>query len=274
MNDLEPAERIGEDDEETPPCEARVFDFYLGGTENVEVDREFAAEVDAVMPGTGALCRGQRRFSAAVVDHWCAEGIDQFLELGSGLPTVDHVHTRARRTHPGARVVYVDRDPRTVAHARRLLADEQGVAVLHADLADAAGVLAAPEVRDVLDLARPVGVLAVGALDWLHDDDTALEAVRAYGGALAPGSGLAVGHLTSTAHPDLHAWADMDHRGWSIAPRLRDPAEMASWLDGFTVVGPGWASAPHWRADGAVPGAEATGSGLWGVVARRRSGRG
>ncbi|MFC5139528.1 SAM-dependent methyltransferase [Actinomycetospora rhizophila] len=274
MNDVDPAEEIGEDDEETPPNMARVFDMYLGGSEHLEVDREFAVEVDAVLPGMGALCRGHRRFSAAVVDHWCAEGIDQFLELGSGLPTVDHVHTRARRVHPRARVAYVDRDRRTVAHARRLLAGEDGVAVLHADAGDAAAVLAAPEVRDVLDLARPVGVLAVGVLHYVHDDAAAVEAVRTYAAALAPGSGLAVSHLTSAARPDLHAWATMNHGGWSYAPRLRDPEDMAPWLDGFALVGPGWGSAPDWRADGTVPGADVTGSGLWGVVARRTSARG
>ena len=143
---------LGPDDEETPPNLARVFDHYLGGDDNTVVDREFAAEVDQVLPAMGDLCRGHRRFSAAVVDHWCAEGIDQFLELGAGLPTVDHVHTRARRVHPGARVAYVDYDPVAVVHARRVVARHEGVSVLLADAGDAETVLAAPEVRDLLDL--------------------------------------------------------------------------------------------------------------------------
>lgn len=266
MTDLDP---VDGDDEETPPNMARVFDHALGGTENFQVDREFAAEVDLVMPGMTALCRDHRRFSAAAVEHWCGEGVVQFLELGSGLPTVEHVHTRARRVHRGARVAYVDWDARTVAHARRLLAGEEGVSVLHADVGDAAGVLAAPEVRDVLDLTRPVGVLAVGVLHYLHDDRVAAQAMRVYAEALAPGSGLAISHLTATAREDIHAWATMNHGGWSYAPRLREPADMAPWLTGFTVVGPGWVSAPDWRPDGPAPGPETTGSGLWGVVARR-----
>ncbi|GAA4911481.1 SAM-dependent methyltransferase [Actinomycetospora succinea] len=248
---------------------ARVFDYNLGGTENLEVDREFSVEVDAMMPGMSALCRDHRSFSRAVVDHWCAEGIDQFLELGSGLPTVDHVHTRSRRVHPDARVAYVDWDPRTVEHARRLVAGHEGVSVLHADAGDAAAVLAAPEVRDVLDLSRPVGLLAVGVLHYLHDDALAARAVRAYTDALAPGSGFAISHLTSVGRPDIHAWATMNHGGWSYAPRLRGPVEMTPWLDGWAVVGPGWVSAPDWRPQGPAPGAEVTGSGLWGVVARR-----
>lgn len=265
MTEIEP--------EETPPNVARVFDHYLGGTESTVVDREFAAEIDRMLPGMGALCRGERRFSAAVVDHLCAEGIDQFLELGSGLPTVDHVHTRARRVHPGARVAYVDRDPVTVAHARRVLGEQEGVTVLRADAGNAEEVLAAPEVRSVLDLTRPVGVLAVGVLHFLPDD-VAEAAVRAYAVELAPGSGLAVAHLTGTARPDIHTWASMDHGGWSLAPWLRDPADMQPWLEDFDIAEPGWVSAPDWTPKRPVPGADRTASGLWGVVARRVARRG
>ncbi|MHC1563302.1 SAM-dependent methyltransferase [Actinomycetospora sp. C-140] len=259
------------DPEETPPNMARVFDHYLGGTENTVVDREFAAEVDHVLPGMGALCRGHRRFSATVVDAWCAEGVDQFLELGSGLPTVDHVHTRARRRHPDARAVYVDWDAVTVAHARRLLTGERGAAVVHANARDAASVLAAA--GDVLDLTRPVGVLAVGVLHYLSDEDAAA-AMHVYTEALAPGGRLAISHLTGAARPDIETWATINHGGWSYAPRLRDPADMLGWLAGLDVPEPGWVSAPDWRPDGAVPGADTAASGLWGVVARRAAGRG
>ena len=267
MTDLEP------EDEETPPNMARVFDHYLGGDDNTVVDREFAAEVDEIFPAMGDLCRGHRRFSAAVVDRWCAEGIDQFLELGAGLPTVDHVHTRARRVHPPARVAYVDADPVAVAHARRVVAGLDGVSVLQADVGDAEKVLAAPEVRDVLDLDRPVGVLAVAVLHYLSDA-TASVALRRYSEALVPGSGLAVSHLTGIGRPDIHSWSTMNHGGWSYAPRLRGPDDMSPWLEGFETVAPGWVSAPDWVPDGPAVGPEATGSGIWGVVARRVGTRG
>lgn len=259
--------------EETPPNLARVFDHYLGGSENTEVDREFAAEVDELFPAMGALCRSHRRFSATAVDHLCVEGIDQFLELGSGLPTVDHVHTRARRVHPGARVVYVDWDPVTVPHARWLLGDDDGVAVLHANAGDARRVLSSPEVRSVLDLRRPIGVLAVGVLHYLSDERAA-DALRVYTDAVVPGSGLAISHLTGTARPDIQAWATMNHGGWSYAPRLREPAQMQPWLEGWELTGPGWTCAPSWTPTGPAPGPEETGSGLWGVVARRVGPRG
>lgn len=264
---------LGPDDEETPPNLARVFDHYLGGDDNTVVDREFAAEVDQVLPAMGELCRSHRRFAAAVVDHWCAEGIDQFLELGSGLPTVDHVHVRARRVHPVARVAYVDHDPIAVVHARRVVARHEAVSVLLADAGDAETVLAAPEVRNLLDLTRPVGVLAVGVLHYVPDG-VAAEAMRCYREALAPGSGVAISHLTGLARPDLHTWSTINHGGWSYAPTLRDPEDMDPWLEGLQLVGPGWASAPHWSPEGAVPRADETASGLWGVVARRPDRRG
>jgi hypothetical protein len=169
--------------------------------------------------------------------------------------------------HPGARVSYVDSDPVVVVHARRVVAGEDGVAVLEADVGDAQKVLAAPEVRDVLDLGRPVGLLAVGVLHYLADA-VAETAMRDYRAALAPGSGIAVSHLTGVARPDIHGWATMNHGGWSYAPRLRDPGDMDPWLAGTEFEGPGWVSAPHWTPDGPAPGPAETGSGLWGVVAR------
>ena len=254
--------------DENPPSMARVFDHYLGGSDNTVLDREFAAEVDTVLPRMGELCRGHRAFSAAAVDHLARAGVDQFLELGAGLPTVDHVHVRAARHHQDARVVYVDRSAIDVEHARSLVAGIDGVAVLRADVGDPAAVLGSPELATTLDLTRPVAVLACGVLHYL-DDDTALAAMRAYRDAVVAGSGLAVSHLTGAARPDIHDWATINHGGWSYAPWLRGPAEMAAWLEGFEVVGPGWVSAPHWSPEGPVPDAVEAGSGLWGVVARR-----
>lgn len=253
---------------ENPPSVARVFDHYLGGDQNCAVDREFAAEVDTVVPRMGELCRGHRRFSGAAVDHLAAAGIEQFLELGSGLPTVDPVHVRAARHHVSPRVVYVDHSRVDVAHARTLVAGIDGVAVLHADAGDVASVLGSPEVVGTLDLARPVAVLACGILHYL-DDAGALAAVRGYRDALVPGSALAVSHLTGDARPDVRDWSTINHGGWSYAPRLRGPDEMAPWLEGFEVVGPGWVSAPHWSPDGPATDAVTAGTGLWGVVARR-----
>lgn len=255
------------------PSRARIFDHYLGGTEHLQVDCEFGEEADRTLPAIGQLCRDHRRFSRAVVRHLAETGIDQFLELGSGLPTVDHVHSVAARYAPGRRVVYVEKDAETVEHAARLVAGEAGVAVEQADATDVAAVLATVGVRELIDLGRPVAVLAVSLL---HEatDDAARAAVHGYRDALAAGSVLAVSHPTGAARPDLLAWRDMAHTGYTYELQLRDPEDMARWFDGTELVGPGWVSAPHWTPDGPAPGPEETGSGLWGVVARVPRARG
>lgn len=255
------------------PSAARIFDHFLGGTEHFAVDCEFGDEIDRVAPALSGLCRDTRRFSRAVVRHVAESGIDQFLELGSGLPTVDPVHAVAARHTRAPRVVYVDSDPDTVAHAARLVDGVPRVAVERADLVDVEAVLATAGVGELIDLRLPVAVLAVGVLSAL-DDEAARAALQGYRDAVAPGSVLAVTQSTGVGRPDLVAWRDLPHTGWTYAPRLRDPEDMAPWFADTELVGPGWASAPHWTPDSAAPGPAETGSGLWGVVARVPRGRG
>ena len=255
------------------PSRARIFDHYLGGSDHFRIDCEAADEADQVFPAAEQLCRDHRRFSRAVVRHLCEAGIDQFLELGSGLPTVDHVHTVAARHAPERRVVYVDHDPDTAEHATRLVADEPGVAVECVDATDVSAVLGTPGVRALIDLHRPVAVLAV-ALLHLIADEAARAMVHGYREAVAPGSAIALSHPTGLARPDLTAWRDFPHTGLSVAPILRDPGDMSLWLAGTELVGPGWTSAPEWTPDGPATGPEVTGSGVWGVVARVPGARG
>ncbi|PVZ09418.1 SAM-dependent methyltransferase [Actinomycetospora cinnamomea] len=255
------------------PNGARIFDHFLGGTDHLVVDCEFADEIDRVVSGMGRLCHDLRRFSRTVVRHLAESGVDQFLELGSGLPTVDPVHAVAARHVTAPRVVYVDRDAEAVALASRIAAGVPGVAVEHADLTDVDAVLATPGVRELVDLRRPVAVLAVGVLSAL-DDETARATLRRYRDAVAPGSALAVTHPTGRGRPELVAWRAIPHTGWSYAPALRDPEDMAAWLEGTELVGPGWTSAPEWALDDPAADPEVTGSGLWGVLARVRRVRG
>jgi O-methyltransferase involved in polyketide biosynthesis len=255
------------------PNAARIFDHYLGGTDHFAVDCEFADEVDRVAPALSRLCLDTRRFSRAVVRHVVESGVDQFLELGSGLPTVDPVHAVAARYTRAPRVVYVDRDAETVAHATRIVDGVPGVAVERADLADVDAVLSTAGARELIDLRRPVAVLAVGVLSALGDQ-VARATLHGYRDAVAPGSVLALTQSTGRARPDLVAWREIQHTGWTYAPVLRDPEDMAEWVEGLDLVGPGWVSAPEWVPEGPAPGADTTGSGLWGVVARVPAPRG
>jgi hypothetical protein len=251
------------------PSMARAFDHLIGGTASTPVDREFNEAALDVFPGLPQVCRDLRVFSRTVVAHLAGLGVDQFLELGSGIPTVSPVHQVAAAAGVRPRVVYVDVEERTVRHARRLVGGIDGVTAVRGDAGDAAGILADPEVRATIDLARPVGVLALGVLHYIGAP-AAEQSVRAIRDATVPGSALAVSAMTDAARPDITDWVAYAHQGLSYPPELRDPEVMASWLSGWEIVPPGWVSAPHW-APGVpdVPRPAETASGHWGVLATR-----
>jgi hypothetical protein len=248
---------------------ARAFDYVIGGSEYTAVDREFIEAALDVFPGLPGLCRDLRVFSRAVVAHLAGRGVDQFLELGSGLPTERPVHEVAAAAGVRPWVVYVDVEERTVGHARRLLAGLDGVTAVCGDVGDAAAILSDPALGATLDLTRPVAVLALGVLHYVSADAAAscLHTIRE---ATVPGSPLAVSAMTDLARPDITEWVSHAHQGLSYPPALRDPEAMTPWLSGWEVEAPGWVSAPHWTPGGAqVPGPEATRSGHWGVLATR-----
>lgn len=180
---------------------ARMYDYYLGGAHHFAVDRETADRAIARYPRVRYGARANRSFLGRVVQ-WClAEGIDQFVDLGSGVPTVGNVHEVAHRTDPAARVAYVDFEPVAVAHARQLLADlaDPTVTVTRADVRDPDAVLGAPGVAGLVDLGRPVALLAVAVLHFVPGDLRPL--LDRYVEHLAPGSAVAVSH-TGDDHPD------------------------------------------------------------------------
>src|SRR5436305_985059 len=156
------------------PSPARVYDCFLGGTHNFAADRAVAAQAIAAMPQLPEIMRANRAFLRRAVRLVASAGVDQFLDLGSGIPTEGTVHEIARDIQPDARVVYVDMDPVAVIHSRSILADDPKTVVLQGDLLDADQVLAEPGMR-LLDLTRHVGVLLVAALHF-HPDRPALRA--------------------------------------------------------------------------------------------------
>lgn len=252
------------------PNIARVQDFVVGGTEHLEIDREYAAEMLAVVPGIAEVVVELWEFGRRVVAHLAARGFDQFLDLGCGLPSVRPVHEVAAEQGVRPRVVYVDNDATTVAHARRLVADVDGAVAVAHDVADPGALLADGGLRAVLDLDRPVAVLANAVLQYV-DDEVAAAALAALHAACAPGSHLVVAHLSSTGRPEAQQWADA-RRGSGLAtdPRLREPAQMEQWLTGWELVAPGWTAAPAWSADAASASDPAeAGAAYWCATARR-----
>jgi SAM-dependent methyltransferase len=238
-------------DDESVPNAARVYDYYLGGLHNFEADRQFAEEIFRISPTVPAITRQNRSFLSRVVDHYLDQGIRQFLDIGSGVPTVGNVHEVAQARVPDAKVVYVDYEPIAYNHARLLLADNPNATILHADLRDPAAILDHPETLSLLDFSAPLGLLMVGVLLFIPPSDNPAELVATYRDACAPGSLLAMSHITGDDAPDelraeLNRFVGLyDNASEHIY--VRDRAEFTSWFAGTTLVDPGVTLLCDWR---------------------------
>ena len=234
------------------PSPARIYDYWLGGSNNFAVDRDVAERAAAEMPTLKAAIWANRAFLRRVVRYLVEEeGIDQFLDLGSGVPTVGNVHEIAQAVHPAATVVYVDIDPVAAAHGRRLLSGNDRASVLQADLRDPAALLTSPELTGLLDLSRPVAVLLIAVLHFMPDADRPGEIVRAYREAMAPGSFLAISHAADdTDLPTEQARMIRDYSGATKVPFIhRDADQLATWFTGLDIVEPGITQTTEWRPD-------------------------
>ncbi|RAY16156.1 hypothetical protein DPM19_04325 [Actinomadura craniellae] len=231
---------------------ARVYDYYLGGTHHFPADRELAEQVISLLPKTPAIMRANRAFLRRAVTFCAATGIDQFLDLGSGIPTSGPVHEVARDIRPDARVVYVDSDEVAVAHARELLRDDPQTTVLHADLREVERVMGAPELHGLLDLERPVAVLLLSVLQFVPDEDDPAGVVAAYRDRIAVGSHLVLSHATAEGLTE-QASAITDLYARSENPiRYRPTEQVRRMFEGFGLVEPGLVHLPQWRPDGSA----------------------
>ncbi|MFB9429120.1 SAM-dependent methyltransferase [Streptoalloteichus tenebrarius] len=235
------------------PSAARVHDYWLGGSHNFAVDRELAERAERIVPELPAAMREYRAFLRRAVRFCLDSGVRQFLDLGSGIPTVGNVHEVARAVDPAVRVVYVDRDPVAVSHSRVMLADVPDVDVLHADLRDPERVLDSPEVAGLLDLDHPVAVLMVSSLHFVPDSDDPAGVIGRYREAMAPGSHLVLAHATGDSDARLvgeqAARVAALYRRSADCLTLRSRAEVTALLTGFALVEPGVTRVPDWRPD-------------------------
>ncbi|MEV0900876.1 SAM-dependent methyltransferase [Actinoplanes sp. NPDC049802] len=229
------------------PSAARIYDAFLGGTHNFASDRAVAARATELLPETPMIARANRAFLRRAVRYAAGRGIRQFLDLGSGIPTERNVHEVARGVAPDARVVYVDLDPAAVLYGRHLLDGDPQAAVVHGDLQRPAVVLGEPEAHRLLDLDRPVAVLMIAVLHFLPDGPVLDAALHAYREAVAPGSLLAVSHVTPSGDPGQMARVtDLYNRaGTPLVPR--DHTRVERFFDGWRLVEPGLVYGPRWR---------------------------
>jgi hypothetical protein len=235
------------------PSAARIYDFMLGGCHNLPVDREAAAKVMAVLPEFHEIAWAARGFHQRAA-RWIAEqGIDQFLDIGSGLPTVGNTHEVARELRPDARVVYVDSDPMVAQEASALLADPAAI-LIQADLRDPDALLHDPGLLALIDFSRPVGLLMTAVMHFVADGSDPWGLVHRYVQALAPGSYLALSHATSDGVPPVavQRWQDV-YADAPVGFNLRSKAEIQRFFTGLELVAP---------YEGAEP--DITHLGLWG----------
>ena len=252
----------------TRPHPARTWDYYLGGKDNFAADRAVADKVIAAWPGMRVSARENRKFLGRAVQYLAGEaGIDQFLDIGSGLPTASNVHEVAQAINPAARVVYVDNDPLVLVHARALLTSspEGKCAYIQADLRQPETILNAPATRETLDFNRPIALILASVVHFLLPEDEPARIIKTLVDALPSGSYVAASH--GSAEYGTQEEADVIIRlitasGVRIA--TRDSSDFAELVfDGLSLVAPGVVLLPEWRPNpngGPRPGAREVGS--------------
>jgi hypothetical protein len=216
---------------------------------NFESDRAFGQTVLAAYPALTTVLRENRAFLRRAVRYVAAAGVVQFLDLGSGIPTVGNVHEVARAADPAARIVYVDHDPVAVTHSRELLGSTPGTHVVAGDILDPERVLAEAVDRGELDLRRPVAVLAVAVLHFVPPERRPAEVMAQYLEAVVPGSHLVISH-SADGPPAAAAGQRLYGRERSLERMWpRSTAEIAALFGDLTLVAPGIVAAPLWRPD-------------------------
>ncbi len=247
--DAEPEYELPEIDT-TKPSIARVYDAGLGGKDNYPVDRAVIEEAMKVSPAAVGSGRVNRDLLIRGVRHLAKQGIDQFLDLGSGLPSAQNTHEVAQAVNPDARVVYVDNDPIVLAHGHALLARNRNTRVVMADLLDVEGVLGHPGVTGFLDFSRPIGLVLLAVIHHVRDDEDPVGVVNAYKERLAPGSHLFISHFCSS-FPEARAMEDILLKALGRG-QLRTIEQISGFFDGFELLDPGVVPLPLWRPDAPV----------------------
>jgi hypothetical protein len=244
-----------------------MYDYFLGGAQNFAVDRDAAEQAAAAFPYIRTSTRVNRSFLGRVVAYLVRRGIDQFHDLGSGIPTVGNVHEVAQRHNPLARVAYVDYEPIAVAHGRRLLAENPLVSITQADIRRPHDVLAAPTVTGLLDFDRPIAVLALAILHFIPDADDPRGMLATYRRACVPGSYLAISHGSQVTLTDTQIREFLDAYARTPTPALfRTLDDIRTLTTGYELVDPGLVLLPQWYPERPVSEREAAESNIYGAV--------
>jgi hypothetical protein len=254
------------------PHSGRIYDYLLGGTENFPVDRAAGEAALQAVPDLADAARANRRFMCRVTRHLVrTEGVRQFLDIGSGLPTSPNMHEVAQEIAPETRVVYVDNDPIVLVHGRSALtsAPEGRTAYLEADLREPEAILSSPEVRDTLDLSRPVALSLIAVLHFIVDDRMVKDLVGRLMEPLAKGSVVMMSAACTDPGPGKAAAIVAVAQAQGIPVKARSMAEVMAIFEGLEPVPPGLVLVHQWRPDEATSDTPNESFGLCGGVWRK-----
>ncbi|GHG20512.1 MULTISPECIES: SAM-dependent methyltransferase [Amycolatopsis] len=231
------------------PNAARVYDFLIGGKLNYAIDREFAERILQVRPEARELAVLNRRWLRRAVRFGAAQGIRQFLDIGSGMPTAGHVHEIVQSIDPTSRVVYVDNEPIAVAHSEIVLQDNANAEMVRADAEFPADVLEHPTTERLLDFTEPVMLIMAAFIHFIPDSRNPAGLIAAYRDALVPGSYLALSSGTFEGQGEEVRRAAELYRQSGTDVVARSKEELRALVAGFEVLPPGIVFTPEWRPD-------------------------
>jgi SAM-dependent methyltransferase len=238
----------------TVPNPARIYDYALGGVHNLEPDRELWDRMERIAPDARVVARTNRQFLIRVVRWLVAHGVSQFLDIGSGIPTLGNVHEAAQEADPRARVVYVDNDPVAVQQSRSLLRGNENALAVQGDLLDPEQILFHPEIVEFLDFSQPVAVLIVAVLHFVEDEHEPAAIVSRIATALSGGSFLVVSHVGPDPTPEgreRQRQAQKLYEQTSTPLVIRDAQQLRAFFDDdvFELLEPGVVPAEQWHPD-------------------------
>lgn len=234
--------------EPSKPSTARMYDYFLGGYHNFAIDRQAAEQITALYPNAALAARTNRSFLRRAVTFLLEQGIEQFLDIGSGIPTVGNVHEIVAGIQPEARVIYVDIDPVTVTYSQTILEGNHNVIAIHGDVRAPAELLEHAEVRGMLDFQRPVAILMVALLHFVPTDAEAQQIVQVLTTGIPNGSYLVISHVTNEyLSPEVIAESEAVYARSTTPSKLRSRSQIAALFDGLELVEPGLVLVPLWR---------------------------
>lgn len=233
------------------PTFARVYDYFLGGKDNFAADREVADMVMQLVPEAPVVAQGNRVAIGRAVTYLAGDlGIDQFVDIGSGLPTSSNVHQFARTANPGARVAYVDNDPIVLVHGRALLTETGVATFIQGDLYEPEKIFTDPALTGLLDLSRPVGVILAAIVHHVPDERDPARVVQALHRFLPSGSHVMLTHLHDAGNDPRVDEAKAILQSDLGGSYFRHSSEIERYMEGLTILEPGVAHVTEWRPNG------------------------